>query len=268
MNTCRGCQSHNIVIADVDYVCIDCGLVADEQGPILTEYPSHTEHMPVTKRRGEVSKLHQWTMYTSQEKTRYKLSTYTRALCEKIGIENVLVDRVCDMVQDVMDVVTQLEGAKRARVKDGIVIACIHFVSKEYGYKVYDVGELGAKAGVQTKFITRAQTTVIELIQRGKLQLNPDVLLKTKMPMDFVMEAIQRNRLRIPSVVLKRVENVISACVENNVLANNTNLAIGATCFYYVLKEHNIEFDTKLFSEMYGITFATLNKTYNRLKQC
>ena len=80
--------------------------------------------------------MQDWFMWTNDEKNSYKLSNYTKDLCNKLSIPDTLTPLICNIVNVVISAIKKYEGTKRARVKDGIILSCIEYVGKENDFKI------------------------------------------------------------------------------------------------------------------------------------
>lgn len=267
-----------------DSVCRNCGHVCDTRfntetesccencGIILSNHNfvhGYQEIIPTrhtsSSKFGNIQRLQQWTMYSNEEKSQYKLKKYTESICEKVGIEAHLVPFVCDTVCNVMDIIKENEGTKRARVKDGIIISCIHYLSKYLDQK-YDSVSLAKRLGINIKYITKADKIILPLIHAGKLKFDKRSFLQTETPFFYVNQMIEQYHLQIPEFMITQVHRLINICEENDLLLDHTPQSVGICCFYYILKLNNIQIDVKLFIEIYNISAVTLFKTYSKLQ--
>jgi transcription initiation factor TFIIIB Brf1 subunit/transcription initiation factor TFIIB len=204
-------------------------------------------------------------MYTNEEKSQYKLKKYTETICEKLGIENHLIPIIANTVCNVMDIIKENEGTKRARVKDGIILSCIHYLSKYLDEK-YDSVSLAKKLDLNIKYITKADKIILPLIHNGKLKLDKRSFLQTETPFFYVNQMIDKYNLNVPPVIITQVHRLINLCEEHDLLLDHTPQSVGICCFYYILKLNNIQIDVKIFIEIYNISAVTLFKTHSKLQ--
>ncbi len=268
-STCKECGSEAIQSTECDDICMDCGLVQQQNCLVTTPFANEQQDALKTPRKpvvwnatnSRIQKMQEWYMWTNEEKNSYKLQTYTRGLCQQLGVPETLVQSICDTVVLVMGVVKSHEGTKRARVKDGIVIFCI-----EYNFPHYSSIDLAKRIGLDTKYITKAERLILELISTNKLSLNKSKALGIKPPFYYVTQSIQKNGLKIPVEILNKTGDIIAMCEQNDVLLDHTPLSIGACCLYYTLLNEGLDVDVGTFSEMFGLSSVTVLKTYNKLK--
>ena len=267
---CDHCGNLQIYYNNNETVCYECGLILNsapfdstptfESTPTTYRKPSAPNH--------KLTKLQNWYMWSNEEKNAYKLSTYTKTLCTQLSVHESLVPSICDTVCNVMDTIKKYDGTKRARVKDGIILVCIQFVSKDASAATeLSAVELARKLKLDIKYITKAEKLILELVNGGKLHFSKQCLLGFRTPFDYVKETIHKKHLKIPEPIISKVEWLIRLCEANDLLLDHTPMSVGVCCFYYILKTYDISIDTRMFSELYDLSFVTLIKTYNKLKQ-
>ena len=264
---CSGCNS-----LAYESVCNNCGLILNNN----KEFSSYNFEEPVqykqsySKSNNRILKMQEWMMWTNEEKTEYKLNKYTKELCEKLQISESLVDSVCNLVSQIMTAIkSSCDGPKRSRVKDGIVIVCVYYISKGTSM-VYSYIDLAKKIELNMKYISKADKLLMELINSNKLNVSKDFMdnfFKTENPIDYVTKIIDKYELGINEDILNQVIELISICEDNDILLDHTPLSVGVSCFYYILDINNIDINVKMFSELYNLSMVTVLKTFNKLKQ-
>lgn len=252
--------------------CRECGLVVND-----IEYSSYSyeDAVPTFKSRAftpannRIMKMQEWMMWTNDEKNEYKLNNYTKQLCQKLDICEAIVLPTCDLVSQVMAAIKSgFDGPKRSRVKDGIIIVCIYYVSKNNECK-YSYIDMSKKLDLQMKYISKADKLIMELISSKKLKISNafvENFLKTQNPIDYVTKIIDKYQLNIQNKLLEQVVSLVEICEDNDILLDHTPFSIGVSCFYYVLIINNIDINTKIFSELYDLSIVTVLKTFNKLK--
>jgi transcription initiation factor TFIIIB Brf1 subunit/transcription initiation factor TFIIB len=267
---CTYCKGTNIITNCEDYICNDCGLIVNENR--LNMGPTFENPIIVTKptfnagySKNKLSKMQEWYMWTNEEKNTYKLKTYVINLCKRLKIVECLVEGICSTVVMVMDTIKKNDGTKRARVKDGIIVSCIHYVSKDTSTP-YCYINLAKTLDLDIKYVTRAERIILELINGKKLSLNKTLILDTQKPYDYVVNVIKKNGLKVDQNVLDDVKVLIEICEDNDILLDHTPLSVGVCCFYYILQKRGISIDLKVFSDLYDLSVVTVIKTYNKLR--
>lgn len=266
---CKNCESVNISIGEAEFVCNDCGLVSDQ---VFSSTVFLNNNIPLSKVKitnynnqfSKIQKMQEWFMWTNDEKNSYKLSNYTKDLCSKINIPEMLIPMICNIVNIVMSAIKKYEGTKRARVKDGIILSCIEYVANDNNLNISSC-ELAKKINLDIKYITRADRIILELINNNKLSLKKTTALNIKTPIEYILSVINKNKLDIPEILIKKLNALIKFCETNDILIDHTPLSIGVCCFYYILKTNNIEIDIKIFAELYDLSIVTILKTFNKL---
>lgn len=271
---CTFCQNEDLIEDNFTIICKECGLVLNNEINISSY--SFSEEVQANKSNGSFSKLtkmQKWLEWTSEEKQIYKLKNDTRLLCETLKINENLIPTICDFVCNVMNKVKQTEGSKRSRVKDGIVIMCICYISNNPTYNNsifnYNSVTLAKKLGLDIKYVTKADKILMEIMNcdlNNSLHIDKSLVYKQESPIDFINKIIETYNLNINSDIFNKTEKLINICEDNDLLTDHTSLSIGVCCFYYILNMYNIEIDAKLFTKMFNVTNITINKIYSKLK--
>jgi transcription initiation factor TFIIIB Brf1 subunit/transcription initiation factor TFIIB len=271
---CTFCKNDNLIEDNFTIICKECGLVLNNDLNISSY--TFTEEVQANKSSGSFSKLtkmQKWLEWTNEEKQIYKLKNDTRLLCETLNINETLIPTICDFVCNVMCKIKQMEGSKRSRVKDGIVIICICYISNNPIYNNttfnYNSVKLAKKIGLDIKYITKADKIFLEIINcdlDNLLHIDKLVVNKQDSPMNYIYKIIETYNLNINPDIINKTKNLINICEDNDLLTDHTSLSIGVSCFYYILNMYNIEINIKLFTKMFDITNITINKINNKLK--
>jgi transcription initiation factor TFIIIB Brf1 subunit/transcription initiation factor TFIIB len=264
---CSNCESYNIKHINEDIICGDCGLVLNENR-LSSASPFETIPQVNVQPKlfnSKLSKMQEWYMWSNEEKNTYKLKEYVRVLCDKLKIFDGIVPCIIDTVITVLDIIRKNDGTKRARVKDGIIVNCIYYVSKDT-MTPYSYVEMAKVLGLETKYITKAEKMILELLSSKKLSLDKVSVLGTEKPFFCITNTIKKHGIKISDEVLEKVKVLIEICEDNDLLLDHTPLSVGVCCFYYVLKYKSIDIDIKLFSDLYGLSVVTVIKTFNKLK--
>jgi len=248
-------------------VCYQCGFSLREERIEL--HNVFETCMPVTSVKplfkSKITKMQEWYMWSNNEKNEYKLKVCVQELCKKLKIADCLVGSIVETVILVMNVIKNNDGTKRARVKQGIILVCIHYVSKDTSTP-YSYSELTKRLSLDIKNVTRAERLILELINAKKLNIDKDLILQNLKPFDYIINTIKQKYIKINPEILDKVKSLIEICDDNDLLLDHTPLSIGVCCFYYILKMEKINVDIKLFAEMYDLSLVTVVKTYNKLK--
>lgn len=266
---CRNCTGKDINMNDEEYICNDCGLVLNRD--CINTGSTFEVSQPVVYSskfsftNNKISRMQEWYMWTNDEKNIYKLKVYVRDLCKRLGVVECLVESIADTVVMVMDCIKRNDGTKRARVKDGIIVACIYYVSKDTSTP-YSYMHMAKGLKLDIKYVTKADKMILELINTKKLQMDKANVLQTLKPYDYVINIVNKRNIRVDKALLKRVKTLIEICDDNDILLDHTPLSIGVCCFYYILQLQSVEIDLKIFCELYDLSVVTVIKTYNKLK--
>jgi transcription initiation factor TFIIIB Brf1 subunit/transcription initiation factor TFIIB len=259
----------DIIEVKGSYICNLCGVVANNVLNISSEDISHTINADTISHKPKyLNKYHEWTLYTNEEKNSYRLYVYTTQLCRKLEIPDHLSQTVSDYVLYVMETVKKYDGTKRAKVKDGIILVCIQYVYKEidsFENSKKCTVTLAKKLGIDVKYITKAETLILEMINAGKLKMSKNFVVDTPRAFDYVREVINKQQMQVPKKLCEQVKRMIDICEREDILSNHTPLSIGVSCFYYILLANDIKLDIKSLAELYDMSFATIQKTYAKL---
>lgn len=265
-NYCEECDGKVI-----DNICRECGLMLNNN----IEYSNYSfeEPIPTSKiytSNSKIQKMQEWLRWSNDEKNEYKLHKYIRNLCETLDICEKLIIDICELVSQVMKALKNgHDGTKRSRVKDGIIIICIYYISKNNKYN-YSYIELSKKIELHMKYVSKADKLIMGLINTKKLNVSKefvDNILKTETPNDYIINIIEKYQIIIDTQYLNQTNSLINICEDNDILLDHTPLSIGVSCFYYILVINNIEINTKIFSDIYDLSMVTIIKTFNKLKK-
>jgi transcription initiation factor TFIIIB Brf1 subunit/transcription initiation factor TFIIB len=266
------CSECNTMMEE-ESMCNNCGLIINNE----QEYSSYNFEEPIKYKstytsysNNRMMKMQEWMTWTNEEKNEYKLNKYIKELCEKLQINENIVNDVFNLVSRVMKAIKNgCDGPKRSRVKDGIIIICIYYISKGTSL-VYSYIDLAKKMNINMKYISKADKILMELISSNKLNLSQEFIdnfFKTENPIDYVTKIIDKYKLNINQQIVNQVIELINICQDNDILLDHTPLSLGVSCFYYILNINNIDINVKMFSELYDVSMVTLVKTFNQLKQ-
>ena len=267
--SCTNCFGENLHTNYLDLICYDCGLVISSNYVTnCSSFETVPEAIPkkkFTNYNNKISKMQDWYMWTNDEKNIYKLKMYVKNLCQRLKISEYLNEQIVNIVTMVMDTIKRNDGTKRARVKDGIIVICIYYVSKDT-ITPYSYMDMAKRLDLDIKYVTRAERLILELLNSKKLNLSKSVVLDTQKPYDYIINTIKSKNLNIDNQILEHTQSLITICEDNDILLDHTPLSVGVSCFYYILKSNNIDIDLKMFSELYDLSVVTVVKTYNKLK--
>jgi transcription initiation factor TFIIIB Brf1 subunit/transcription initiation factor TFIIB len=263
--SCSSCNSKNLQFDNYEIICFDCGLIIDEDRIISSQTFDNNVSQVKKRTYNKLSKMQEWYMWSNEEKNVYKLKTYIIELCNKLYIPEFLFSNIIELCVNVIDLIKKTDGTKRARVKDGILVICIYYVTKDTSTP-FSYIDMSKRLNLDIKYVTRAERMILELVNSKRLNLDKKIMLDTKKPFDYIAESINKYNLNISKDILKLVKILIEICEDNDLLLDHTPLSIAVSCFYYILKLRNVETDVKIFSEFYNLSIVTVIKTYNKLK--
>lgn len=278
INMCYNCEGNNVKNYNGQNTCCDCGLVLSEEYEYCLGYDNNVNNVcnykqdevlydnkKVHKKYGKIKQMQEWYKWTNEEKITYKLGLYTEQFCSKLGVSEKLIPMITDTVNVIMSTIKENYGTKRARVKDGIIIMCIYLVSKNTEMHL-SYSEMAKKMGINIKYVTKADSLILELVNAKKLNFDSIRIQDIKTPYQYILETIKKNKLRITDEILNKVKMLIEICEDNDLLVDHSPQSIGACCFYYVLKKSNDEMNIRIFSSLSDLSMVTIMKTYNKLK--
>lgn len=263
--SCSSCNSKNLQFDNYEIICFDCGLIIDEDRIISSQTFDNNVSQVKKRTYNKLSKMQEWYMWSNEEKNVYKLKTYIIELCNKLYIPEFLFSNIIELCVNVIELIKKTDGTKRARVKDGILVICIYYVTKDTSTP-FSYVDMAKRLNLDIKYVTRAERMILELVNSKRLNLDKKIMLDTKKPFDYIAESINKYNLNISKDILKLVKILIEICEDNDLLLDHTPLSIAVSCFYYILKLRNIDTDVKIFSEFYNLSIVTVIKTYNKLK--
>ena len=273
---CTFCNNTDLIEDNFTITCKECGLILNNELNISSY--SFSEDIQLNKSKtsfNKCTKMQKWFDWTNKEKQIYKLRNDTIILCQTLKIDKKLLNIICDFVCSIMNKLKQTEGSKRSRVKDGIIIVCICYISHNplYSTVTYNSITLAKNFGLDIKYITKADKILMEIKNcdlNNSLHINIDIVYKQNKPIDYINNIIQKynlyEQLKNTDVITK-TETLINICEDNDLLTDHTSLSIGVCCFYYILHLSNIGININIFTKMFNITNITINKINNKLKK-
>ena len=243
---------------------MDCGTISSVQLSCDTFEPKiENTFVPQNVKFSRLNKIKDWNIYTNEEKCNYKLKKHVQELCNTLKIPETLIESIIPTVIDVINSIKEYDGTKRSRVKDGIIIICIYYISKDTP-NVFYYKDLAKKINLDIKYITKAEKIVLELLNSKKIHIDKSVILDTLEQFNYIINYIQKYNIKIDNHILDETKLLVDICKENDIL-DNTPLSIGVACFYYILKKYNLDINIKTMSELYNVSSITIIKTYNKL---
>ena len=213
--------------------------------------------------------------WSNDEKNLYKLSQYTKDLCNKLNI-TLHIDYICNLVNTILYKLKDNDCSKRTRVKDGIIVVCIHYTYKKNNVFVnthFSTKTLAKSVKLDIKYITRAERSIIELMNKNKIILDKNVFFNINSPIMYIKNnsvhlnfnnGLLLNKDTLESLY-KKTEILIDLCEKNELLMDHTPHSIGIGCFYYILKMSNIDVDLYQFSKEYKLSCVTVSKLFKKL---
>ena len=283
------CNNKCVSCGHVEYininVCTNCGLTFSDD-ITYDEFDSNniignSENNEVTvtsyfkKNVGysKISQMQNWYMWSNDEKNLYKLSLYTKNICNKLNI-TLYIEYICNLVNTVLYKLKDQDGSKRTRVKDGIIVVCIYYVYKKYNVFVnsqFSTMYLSKLINLDIKYITKGEKSVVELINKNRIDLDKSVFFNINSPISYIKNNIVHLNLdkKILEDIYVKVERLINLCEKEDLLLDHTPHSIGIGCFYFVLKHHavDVEIDMVHFSKIYKLSSVTILKLYKKLIQ-
>lgn len=286
------CVNCNHIEYDTDHVCTNCGLMNnnDKIYDNNINYDTNTEmtvlNYPKKKynydKNNHLCKMKTWYENTSEEKNEYKLLLYTKKICNSLEI-NSYIDYICDLVNKVLKCIKLNDGTKRSRVKDGIIVVCIYYTYKKHNLQNYTftLQNIAKKLDLNIKYISKAEITILELINKKKISMDRNILLNIDTSLNILPDIKLQFRLYFDhskskacfglvrseiDVLFKELESLLKYYENNELFNNHTPFSITVGCLYYLLKQ-KYDSDIILLSNVYNISHITILKIYKHLVQ-
>ena len=272
---CSNCDSLNLINDNDSIICKDCGLILSDQLCLSNyNFEESIDYIKKSNPNNKITKMQKWMEFTNEEKNLYKLKQDTRILCEKLEIYDNLIESITEMVINIMNHVKKNDGPKRSRVKDGIIIICIYYISKKYNCN-YSYISLAQKINLSMKYVTKADRILMEIMNcdaSNSLQIDKNILFKQEEPIRYIKTVIIKYNLNDAlynkiDIILHQTEVLINICKDNDLLIDHIPLSVGVCCFYYILKMMNIDINMNLFLKMFNLTNITIIKIYSQLQE-
>lgn len=257
---CIQCEQSAFEIIANDKVCTNCGLVSEQSVSFVNESFEPEIQRRYNNKLDKLSKMQEWYMWSNEEKSNYKLQMYIQDVCSQLCIPEMYIQRVYETVIVVLNAVKKFEGTKRAKIKDSIILLCIEMVSKSFS-----AIQLGKKMNIEARFISKAEQTIIELVNSKKLDLKTVDIHGVKTPIDSIRDGLQKRNINIDSRLIYKVKCLINICDTHDLLIDHSPLSIGVGCLYYILQKYNINIDARVIADIYNLSHVTVLKTFNQL---
>ena len=300
---CKNCSYLEYNTIDV---CTNCGLVINNEylydsfhydNELCNDGEENIENYNKRKKsynsNGKMSKMSKWISESNNEKHEYKLLLYVKNLCNKLNIQTH-INYIYDITSLILKLIKQRDGTKRARVKDGIIIVCIYYTFKKndlYTNQEFTLQNIAKNVNIDLKYIRQAEKTIIDLISKKLIDLEKNILLNVKTPIEYIQEIkdifisnLKYTTCTNESLYLFIELKELIKYIENNELLLDIapyNITVG--CFYYILK-NNIDKNNKnninninniyirdgditnlmFFSKLYNISYTTVQKIYKK----
>lgn len=213
----------------------------------------------------KLKKIHEWTIWSDDNKKTFKLTTYIKEICMKIGNLDTprVLNNILDITLYVMEKLQNNNGTKRGNVKDGIIAVCIYYACKEISIKSISYTQISKSLDLPMKYITSAEKLVLELINSKQINLDKNLFLSNKSAVDYIIE----NPLMISDELIQQSIKIINICENNDILLGNSPLSISVGCLFYTLKQINKldNINIKFLCKIYKISNVTIMKIYNVL---
>ena len=254
-------------VVNGELTCTRCGLVlskeySDISFDVVQQYPSIQSSVIG---QSTVCRLQHWYNYTNEEKNAYKLFGYIQSICTRLDLPESVVDIVRENVQLVMSQVKQTYGTKRAKVKDSIIAVCVACVVADLGIQLTQQ-DIAKVLCVTARYISKAETMMIELYNAGKLPRNY-ANGQFKNPFEYVLFLVKKHKLAGIDNVLKYCKSTINYCEANDILSGQSPMTLGVVCFYYSFKKLGYTIDIKTFASVCALSHVTLLKCMQTLEK-
>jgi transcription initiation factor TFIIIB Brf1 subunit/transcription initiation factor TFIIB len=264
-NACKRCGGINLKQDNIETVCLDCAVVQDDMIFLTQAFTQEsTRSAKPSKSSSHITRLNNWYMWSNEEKNAHKLINYTKDICHKLNIPEAYISNISNTVVMVLMTIKKHDGTKRAKVKDGIILSCIQYVTQGTG-TLFRAVDMARKLNMEIKYISKAERIIHELVISKKLAMDKFTFSQSHTSMEYVLHAIHKHKMQIPHTIVEQVEELISLCEQTDVVSDHTPLSIGVACLYYVLKQSNVNFNEDAFAQMYNLSSVTITKTCNKI---
>ena len=258
---CNDCKS---ILEDT--VCYNCGLVNDNTIISTFKFVEQTDVKICRNTNTKLSKMLNWSLYTDVEKRDYRLKVYITNLLTKLHYET-FIDQVYEFVLKIMNAIKDNhDGPKRSRVKDGIIILSLYYISKNTLYtNIINYREIAKTLDLNIKYISKADKLITELTVNKKLNLVNFNLNEKEHALSYITNAIEKYKLIIPSKTITKTGELINYCEESDILLDCTPFSLAISCFYYILLKYKNDIDINTFSNIFNLSNITILKNYKKL---
>ncbi len=169
---CVNCDE-SILLNGIEYVCINCGLLSNEKY-ISDQEPFSLQTQTNYNNNKNSQKMKRYYNWTNEEIQLYNLGIYIKAFCIKINLSENLIENTKSISIIVLNAIKKYDCAKRSKVKDGVILMCIQYISNNNALK------LSKQIGLNIKYIKNAEQMIYELVNNNKLDLDKEKFLRVK----------------------------------------------------------------------------------------
>ena len=215
-------------------------------------------------------KMLSWNKWSPTESSIYRNIQYIDKIYKKFNIESYR-DQINELVLKIMNIIKNDDCSKRTRFREGIIYICILYIYK-LNKNDYIIDNK-TKLNLPTKYISKAEKNILELIQHKKINPALDINIFTS------IFTLKHNKSlytldNIHETILLEVDELISYCNNNEILIEHSPSSIYYGCLYYILKKKELVNKDNVkqtclteiqFSKKYDISHVTVKKIYNKL---
>lgn len=208
--------------------------------------------------------IHQCYHQSAESKRIYKLKERIREM--SFQIKYLQTPCVFNHTVDITNyVLEKLEDKRRGKVRDGIIAVCIYYACKQMSY-IINYNELSIALDLPIKYITTGETTILELINNDKIQLDKQLFMYNKTAYDYIDDISNLLPYNNFTTIKSNVINIIKICEDNNILFGYSPVVIAAGCLYYtIVINSNLDINQEKLAYLYKISTSTINKVNKTL---
>tara|TARA_B110001469_G_C9641017_1_gene322431 strand:- start:779 stop:1729 length:951 start_codon:yes stop_codon:yes gene_type:complete len=269
MLTCKICESiiSNVCLdAEWRYYGIDdnknsdpnrCGMPVNVLLPKSSIGSTISNKGSTNKNAYKVKRFQDWNGMTYKERSKYKIFTEIKAVCEKNDIQLIIIKEASSLYSIASEV-----KITRGNNRKGLIAACVYFACKNCNVP-RSSKEISKIFEIKSILVTKGIKNLQETLQMSNTN-NRINKINTINQNDFIERFCYK--LNIEGQHIKNIMNISKKTIENNIISENTPPSIAAGCIYLYVENNKLNISKKIISNTCGISEVTINKCYIKIK--
>lgn len=206
----------------------------------------------------KVKRFQDWNGMTYKERSRYKIFTEIKSICEKNDLPLIII-------KESNSLYTIASGVKitRGNNRKGLIAACVYFACKNCGVP-RSSNEISNIFSIKKVLVTKGIKTLQEMLQINGTNSRIDKK-NTINATDFIERFCFK--LKLEDVHVKKILSMSKIIMDKNIISENTPPSIATGCIYLYILNNKLNINKKDISKICDISEVTINKCYLKIKE-